>query len=99
MTETQVKISLMNSIHLECYLFPNEIESFLSENEHSATINVIYVNIKGLYKTFHNLLDILTLFVMRIWIPPPPFKRFFYHINMNNLINLISSETLSFLNL
>ena len=79
MTETQVKISFMNSIHLECYLFPNENESFLSENENSATINVIYINIKGLYKTFHNLLDILALFVMRVRIPPPPVNLFLPH--------------------
>ena len=41
------------------YLFPNEIESFLSEKENSETINAIHVNIRSLSKNFNNLLDIL----------------------------------------
>ena len=41
------------------YLFPNEIESFLSEKENSETINAIHVNIRSLSKNFDNLLDIL----------------------------------------
>ena len=41
------------------YLFPNEIESFLSEIEISETINAIYVNIRSLSKNFDNLLDTL----------------------------------------
>ena len=60
MRETQMKISLMNSIHFECfYLFPNEIESFLSGKENSETINAIHVNTRSLSKNFDNLLDIL----------------------------------------
>ena len=59
MRETQMKISSMKS-NLECsYLFPNEIESFLSEKENSKTINAIHVNIRSLSKNFCNLLDIL----------------------------------------
>ena len=46
--------------NFECsYLFPNEIESFLSEKENSETINAIHVNIRSLSKNFDNLLDIL----------------------------------------
>ena len=42
------------------YLFPNEIESFLSEKENSEIINnAIHVNIRSLSKNFDNLLDIL----------------------------------------
>ena len=56
-----MKISLMKSIHRTLnflYLFPNEIESFLSDKENSETINAIHVNIRGLLKNFDNLLDI-----------------------------------------
>ena len=36
----------LNTQNFECsYLFPNEIESFLSEKENSKTINAIHVNI------------------------------------------------------
>ena len=40
-------------------LFPNEIESFRSEKEHSETINAIHVNIRSLSKNCDNLLGIL----------------------------------------
>ena len=37
----------LNTQNFECsYLFPNEIEIFLSEKENSETINAIHVNIK-----------------------------------------------------
>ena len=50
----------VNAQNFECsYLFPNEIESFLSEKENSETINAIHVNIRSLSKNFDNLLDIL----------------------------------------
>ena len=50
----------LNTQKFECsYLFPNEIESFLSEKENSETINAIHVNIRSLSKNFDNLLDIL----------------------------------------
>ena len=50
----------VNTQNFECsYLFPNEIESFLSEKENSEIINAIHVNIRSLSKTFNNLLDIL----------------------------------------
>ena len=50
----------VNTNNFECsYLFPNEIESFLSEKENSETINAIHVNIRSLSKNFDNLLDIL----------------------------------------
>ena len=50
----------VNTQNLECsYLFPNEIESFLSEKENSEIINAIHVNIRSLSKNFDNLLDIL----------------------------------------
>ena len=50
----------VNTQNFECsYLFPNEIESFLSEKENSETINAIHVNIRSLSKNFDNLLDIL----------------------------------------
>ena len=50
----------LNTQNFECsYLFPNEIESFLSEKENSETINAIHVNIRSLSKNFDNLLDIL----------------------------------------
>ena len=50
----------LNTQNFECsYLFPNEIESFLSEKENSETINAIHVNIRSLPKNFDNLLDIL----------------------------------------
>ena len=41
------------------YLFPNEIESFLSDKENSEIINAIHVNIRSLSKNFDDLLDIL----------------------------------------
>ena len=48
--------------NFECsYLFPNEIESFLSEKENSETINEIHVNIRSLSNNFENLLDITTV--------------------------------------
>ena len=40
------------------YLFPNDIESFLSEKENSDTINAIHVSTTSLSKNFDNLLDI-----------------------------------------
>ena len=50
----------LNSQNFKCsYLFPNEIESFLSEKENSETINAIHVNIWSLPKKFYNFLDIL----------------------------------------
>ena len=50
----------VNTQNFECsYLFPNEIESFLSERENSEAINAIHVNIRSLSKNFDNLLDIL----------------------------------------
>ena len=50
----------LNTQKFECsYLFPNEIESFLSEKENSETINAIHMNIRSLSKHFDNLLDIL----------------------------------------
>ena len=50
----------LNTQNFECsYLFPNEVESFLSEKENSETINAIHVNIRSLSKNFDNLLDIL----------------------------------------
>ena len=50
----------VNTPNFECsYLFPNEIESFLSEKETSEFINAIHVNIRSLSKNFDNLLDIL----------------------------------------
>ena len=50
----------VNTQNFECsYLFPNEIESFLSEKENSETINAIHVNTRSLSKNFDNLLDIL----------------------------------------
>ena len=50
----------VNTQNFECsYLFPNEIESFLSEKENSETNNAIDVNIRSLSKIFENLLDIL----------------------------------------
>ena len=46
--------------NFECfYLFPNEIESFLSEKKNFETIYAIHVNIRSLSKKFDNLLDIL----------------------------------------
>ena len=55
MRGTQMKISLMNSIHR----ISNEIERFLSEIGNSETINAIHVNIRSSSKNFDNLLDIL----------------------------------------
>ena len=50
----------VNTQNFECsYLFPNEIESFLSEKGNSETINVIHVNLRSLSKNFDNILDIL----------------------------------------
>ena len=50
----------LNTQKFECSnLFPNEIESFLSKKENSASINAIHVNIRSLLKNFDNLLDIL----------------------------------------
>ena len=49
-----------NTQNFECsYLFPNEIEGFLSEKENSEDINAIHLNIRSLSKNFDNLLDIL----------------------------------------
>ena len=49
----------LNTQNFECcYLFPNEIERFLSEKENSETINAIHVNKKSLSKNFDNVLDI-----------------------------------------
>ena len=49
-----------NTQNFQCsYLFPNEIESFLSEKKNSETIKAIHVNIGSLSKKFDNLLDIL----------------------------------------
>ena len=48
--------SEFNTQNFECsYLFPNEIESFLSEKENSETINAIHVNIRSSSKNFDNL--------------------------------------------
>ena len=48
----------VNTQNLKCsYLFPNKIESFLSQKEISETINAIHVNIKSFSKNFGNLLD------------------------------------------
>ena len=61
----------LNKQNFECpYLFPNEIESFLSGKEKSETINAIHVNIRSLSKNFDNLLDILTLFWLGYFDPP-----------------------------
>ena len=50
----------LNTQNFKCsYLFPNEIESFLSEKENSETINEIHVNIRSLPKNVDNLLDVL----------------------------------------
>ena len=50
----------LSTQNFECsHLFPNEIESFLSEKENFRTINAIHVNIRSLLKNFDNLLDIL----------------------------------------
>ena len=50
----------LNTQNFECsYLFPNEIESCLSEKENPETLNAIHVNIRSLSKYFDNLLDIL----------------------------------------
>ena len=56
--------------NFECtYLFPNEIESFLSQKENSETINAIHVNTRSLPKNFNNLLDIFQL-KPDVWIQP-----------------------------
>ena len=55
MRETQMKISLMNSIHKTSNVlifFPNEMESFLSEKENLETINAIHVNIRSFFEKF-----------------------------------------------
>ena len=61
--ERDPNTNLFNDVNTEnferSYLFPNEIESFLSEKENSETINAIHVNIRSLSKNFDNLLDIL----------------------------------------
>ena len=50
----------LSTQNFECsYLFPNEIESFISETEDSEIINAIHVNIRSLLKNFDNRLDIL----------------------------------------
>ena len=50
----------LNTQNFECsYIFPNEIEGFLSEKENFETINAIHVNIRSSPKNFDNLLDIL----------------------------------------
>ena len=50
----------LNTQNFECsYLFPNEIESFLSDKEISENFNAIHVNIRSLSKKLDNLLDIL----------------------------------------
>ena len=50
----------VNTQNFQCsYLFPNEIESFISEKKNSETIKAIHVNIGSFSKTFDNLLDIL----------------------------------------
>ena len=62
MRETQMKISLMNSIHRTSNVlifFQMRLKVFFSEKENSETINAIHVNISSLYKNFDNLLDIL----------------------------------------
>ena len=46
----------VNMQNFKCsYLFPKEIESFLSEKKNSKTINAIHVNIRKLSKNFDNL--------------------------------------------
>ena len=43
----------VNTQNFECsYLFQNEIEVFLSENENSKTVNAIHVNVRSLYELF-----------------------------------------------
>ena len=37
------------------YLFPNEIESFLSQKKNSESINAIHVNTRSLSKNFNNI--------------------------------------------
>ena len=50
----------VNTQNFECsYLFPNEIESFLSEKKNSENINAIHINLRSLSKNFYNLLNIL----------------------------------------
>ena len=50
----------VNTQNFECsYLFPIDIESFLSKKKNSETINAIHVNIRSLLKNFDNLLNIL----------------------------------------
>ena len=49
----------LNTQNFECsYIFPNEIEGFLSEKENFETINAIHVNIRRSPKNFDNLSDI-----------------------------------------
>ena len=49
-----------NKQNLKCsYLFPNQVENFLSEKESSETINAIHVNIRSLWTYFDKLLGIL----------------------------------------
>ena len=50
----------VNTQNFQCsYIFPNEIESFLSEKKNSKTIDAIHINIRSLSKNFDNLLDML----------------------------------------
>ena len=49
-----------NTQNLKCsYLFPNQVENFLSEKESSETINTIHINITSLWTYFDKLLGIL----------------------------------------
>ena len=46
----------VNTQNFECsYLFPNEIESFLSQKKKSETINAIHVNTRRLSQNFNNI--------------------------------------------
>ena len=53
--------NFFNELNIQNFnlIFPNDIESFLSEKGNSETINAIHVNIRSLSKNFDNLLVIL----------------------------------------
>ena len=83
--------------NFECsYLFPNEIESLLSEKENSETINAIHVNIRSLSNNFHYLLDILrdsnnsfnVLYLTEIWCTDSTLKS-------NTNLHLLNSDIIS----